>query len=46
VFNLLRSLLLAALAFLKSRRELAIEILALRHQLVGGLHHRHRRRAA
>jgi putative transposase len=33
VLNLLRSLLLAALAFLRTRRQLAIEILALRHQL-------------
>jgi putative transposase len=33
VLNLLRALLLASFAFLKSRRELAMEILALRHQL-------------
>ena len=31
--NLLRSLLLAVLAFLRTRRQLAAEILALRHQL-------------
>jgi len=33
VFNLIRSLLLAGLAFFQTRRQLAIEILALRHQL-------------
>jgi putative transposase len=33
VLNLIRSLLLAALAFVRSRRQLAIEILALRYQL-------------
>jgi putative transposase len=33
VLNLLRSLLLAALAFFKTRRQLAVEVLALRHQL-------------
>jgi hypothetical protein len=33
VLNLLRSVLFAGLAFLKARRQLAIEILALRHQL-------------
>jgi putative transposase len=33
VLDLIRALLLASLAFLKSRRQLAIEILALRHQL-------------
>ena len=33
MLNLLRSLLLAALAFLRTRHQLAVEILALRHQL-------------
>ena len=33
VLNLIRSLLSSALAFLRTRRQLAIEILALRHQL-------------
>jgi putative transposase len=33
VLNLLRSLLLAGLAFVRTRRQLAVEILALRHQL-------------
>jgi putative transposase len=33
VFNLIRSLLLAGLAFFQTRRQLAIEVLALRHQL-------------
>ena len=33
MLNLLRSLLLAALAFVETRRQLAVEILALRHQL-------------
>ena len=33
VLNLFRSLLVAALAFFRTRRQLAIEILALRHQL-------------
>jgi len=33
VLNLLRSLLLAVLAFFRTRRQLAVEILALRHQL-------------
>jgi putative transposase len=33
VLNLVRSLLAAALAFVKTRRQLAVEILALRHQL-------------
>jgi putative transposase len=33
VLNLLRSLLLAGLAFVRTRRHLAVEILALRHQL-------------
>jgi putative transposase len=33
VLNLLRSLFLAALAFVETRRQLAVEILALRHQL-------------
>jgi hypothetical protein len=33
VLNLLRSLLLASLAFVRTRRQLAAEILALRHQL-------------
>ena len=33
MLNLLRALLFAALAFVKKRRELAVEILALRHQL-------------
>jgi putative transposase len=33
VLNLLRSLLLAGLALFRTRRQLAIEILALRHQL-------------
>ena len=33
MLNLLRSLLFAALAFFKTRRQLAMEILALRHQL-------------
>lgn len=31
--NLVRSLLLAVLAFFRTRRQLAIEVLALRHQL-------------
>jgi putative transposase len=33
VLNVLRSLVLALLAFVKTRRQLAVEILALRHQL-------------
>jgi putative transposase len=33
VLNLLRSLLFAGLAFFRTRRQLAVEILALRHQL-------------
>ena len=33
MLNVIRALLLASLAFLKSRRQLAIEVLALRHQL-------------
>jgi len=33
VLNLLRSLLLAGLAFVRTRRQLAVEVLALRHQL-------------
>ena len=33
VLNLIRSLLFAALAFVRTRRQLAIEVLALRHQL-------------
>jgi hypothetical protein len=33
VLNLLRALLFAALAFFKMRRQLAVEVLALRHQL-------------
>ena len=33
MFNLIRSLLLAGLAFFRTRRQLAIEVLALRHQL-------------
>ena len=33
VLNLLRSVVLAALAFLRTRRQLAVEILALHHQL-------------
>ena len=33
MLNLLRSLLLAGLAFVRTRRQLAVEILALRHQL-------------
>jgi hypothetical protein len=33
VLNLIRCLLLAGLAFFQTRRRLAIEILALRHQL-------------
>jgi hypothetical protein len=33
VLNLLRSLVLAGLAFFRTRRQLAVEILALRHQL-------------
>ncbi len=33
MLDLLRSVLFAALAFFKTRRELAVEILALRHQL-------------
>ena len=33
MLNLVRSLLFAALAFFKTRRQLAMEILALRHQL-------------
>ena len=33
MLNLLRSLLFAALAFVRTRRQLAMEILALRHQL-------------
>ena len=33
VLNLLRSLLLAGLAFVRTHRHLAVEILALRHQL-------------
>jgi putative transposase len=33
VLNLIRSLVLAGLAFFKTRRQLAIEVLALRHQL-------------
>ena len=33
MLNLLRSLLLAGLAFVRTRRHLAVEILALRHQL-------------
>jgi len=33
VLNLIRSLLFAALAFVSTRRQLAIEVLALRHQL-------------
>jgi hypothetical protein len=33
VLNVLRSLVLAGLAFVRTRRHLAIEILALRHQL-------------
>ena len=33
MLNLLRSLLLAVLAFFRTRRQLAVEILALRHQL-------------
>jgi hypothetical protein len=33
VLNLIRSLVFAGLAFLRSRRQLAIEIVALRHQL-------------
>jgi len=33
VLNVLRSLVLAGLAFVRTRRQLAIEILALRHQL-------------
>ena len=33
MLNLFRSLLFAALAFVKTRRQSAIEILALRHQL-------------
>ena len=33
MLNIVRSLLHAALAFFRTRRQLAIEILALRHQL-------------
>ena len=33
MLNVIRALLLASLAFLKSRRQLAIEVLTLRHQL-------------
>ena len=33
MFNLIRSLLLAGLAFFQTRRQLAIEVLALRHPL-------------
>ena len=33
MLNLIRSLLLAVLAFFRTRRQLAVEILALRHQL-------------
>jgi len=33
VLNVLRSLVLAGLAFVGTRRQLAVEILALRHQL-------------
>ena len=33
MLNLLRSLLLAGLAFVRTRRQLAVEVLALRHQL-------------
>ena len=33
MLNLLRTLLLAGLAFVRTRRQLAVEILALRHQL-------------
>ncbi|RLB64576.1 MAG: hypothetical protein DRI90_04295, partial [Deltaproteobacteria bacterium] len=33
VLNLLRSVVLASLGFFKTRRQLAIEVLALRHQL-------------
>jgi putative transposase len=33
VLNLLRALLFATLAFFQTRRQLAVEILALRHQL-------------
>jgi hypothetical protein len=33
VLNLVRSLLVAALAFVKTRRQLAVEILALQRQL-------------
>ena len=33
MLNLLRSLFLAALAFVETRHQLAVEILALRHQL-------------
>ena len=33
MLNVIRSLLLAALAFFETRRQLAVEILALRHQL-------------
>jgi hypothetical protein len=33
VLNLFRSLVLAAVAFVKTRRQLAVEVLALRHRL-------------
>jgi len=33
VLNLFRSVVLAGLAFFRTRRQLAVEILALRHQL-------------
>ncbi len=33
MLNLIRALVLAGLAFFRTRRELAVELLALRHQL-------------